>query len=117
MKRKVVYDPTLGFTWHFQIGGSEASAIRWFCNKIGAELPKEDPAQNAGSFIYNKQYPYFAAIWIDKKSGGGTCAHEVAHAVMHVCRVFEMDPREVDEFQASYHGYLYRQLTSLFYRR
>lgn len=120
MKRKKINDPVLGFRWYFQIGASEDSAYSWYCKAFN--IPKPEPhtiaeSVHSGSFGSNKDIAFSGLIWIADKQGGTTMAHECAHAANNVCRVLELDPREADEFHASYCGYLFRELNKLFYKK
>lgn len=116
MKRRRLVDPVFGFHWYFQIGGTQASAFQWYCKKFNLKVPETDET-NAGCFGENDSVKYTGVIWITEKAGGSTYSHEIAHAVMHVCRVLELDPRQADEFQASYTGYLSKNLNQLAYRK
>lgn len=114
-KRKYLIDPILGFHWLLQYGGTEKEALLWYTNKFKL-LPPIFENKNAGCFANNDAVLYTGLIWVQKGGAASTMCHEIAHAVMHVCRVLELDPREADEFQASYTGYLGKHFTNLFYK-
>jgi len=105
MKKKKIEDPILGFHWHLQFGGCENKAIKQFCKLYDFPFP-EGELDLAGGFTTNIKYPYVGLIWVRQDRYAATIAHECAHATVHVCRVLDMDPREANEFQASYTGYL-----------
>lgn len=114
IKRKKLVDEVMGFRWYFQIGGSEDSAFKWYCSLFDLPPPPPHTLDNhAGCFGEHSHIPFTGLIWIRQGEGAGVMAHEIAHAVAHVCRTLELDPREADEFQASYTGYLMRNLNIL----
>lgn len=115
-KRKVLKDEILGFQWCFQIGGTEESAYRWFSKRYNLP-PAKLSGTNEGSFGHHESCEFTGLIWLNADCRASTLAHEAAHAVIHVCTVLDMDPREVDEFQASYIGYLVKHLNQLFYSK
>lgn len=118
MKRKKLFEEVLGFHWHFQIGGTEEEAIRWFCRIYNLPLPEPETHEgNVGSCTYSNRVRYAALIWLNKDCRSSTLSHEIAHAVVRVCSVLDLDPRQADEFQASYTGYLTKHLTKLFYQK
>lgn len=118
MKRHYLADPIFGFGFLLVVGGLEADAIKAYQRKFNLG-PAEGhiPGTNKGCFACNREVEYSGLIWVEKKASASTIAHEAAHATAHVCRVLSLDPREADEFQASYTGWLVRNLTRLYYRK
>lgn len=112
-KRKVIREPVMGFYWMLQYGGEESMALQWYSKALGVDTPENDDEANSGCFACNMSIPFSGLIWVCKDGGPSTVVHEISHAVMHVCRVLELNPVEADEFQASYQGYLMRQFAKL----
>ena len=114
-RRKRVIDKTLGFHWYMQYGGTAFDAQKWYCEKFDVRVPGSVAGEDYhhGLFVSVKAVPYSGLIWIKDTVGAIVMAHEIAHAVVHVCRVLELDPREADEFQACYTGYLMGELNRL----
>lgn len=120
MKRKVLNDYTLGFSFVLQIGGTELEAYQYYDKifKINSNHPTGvNDNKKRGIFSYNECWPYCCLIWINKDSGAGTMAHESAHAAMHVCSTLGINPVEADEFQATYTGFLSRELANLYFKK
>jgi len=116
-KSSILIDPIFGFHFMLVVGGKESDAMRRFCRKLGLPMPEARLDRSRGCFSFNRDEEFNGLIWIEDKARSGTLAHECAHATAHVCRVLELDPREADEFQASYTGWLVRNLTRLYYRK
>jgi hypothetical protein len=118
LKTKYVKDYILGFHFLVCIGGTEIDAMRKFCSKFGFLFPDDvKEGSHRGMFAENASKPFCGLIWVEKKAGAGTIAHECAHAANHVCRVLELDPRHADEFHSSYLGWLVREVTAVYWRR
>lgn len=116
-KLKYLTDPIFGFHFLVVVGGKESDAMRKFCRTFGFEYPEIQLDTNRGSFSHNDKSPYCGLIWLENGASAATMAHEAAHATAHVCRVLDLDPREADEFQASYTGWLVRELNKLYWRK
>lgn len=110
-------DPIFGFYFMMVVGGKESDAMRKFCRRFNLRPPDIVLDTNLGSFAENADSPYCGLIWVEEDASASTIAHECAHATAHVCRVLQLDPRQADEFQASYTGWLVRNMTRLYYRR
>ena len=116
-KSKLLIDPIFGFYFYLTIGGKEIDSIRKFCRKYKFDVPEGEFCTNLGSFTANMATAYAGSIWLGDGVGTGTIAHECAHAANHVCKVLELDPRQADEFHASYCGWLTKEAVKLFYRK
>lgn len=116
-KSTVLVDPIFGFHFMLVVGGKESDAVRKFCKRLNLPMPDVRLDENRGCFCENESSRYNGLIWVEAKCGASTIAHECAHATAHVCRVFELDPRHADEFQASYTGWLVKELTKLYWRK
>lgn len=116
MKRSRLIDPIFGFHFWMQVGGTEQGACNWYLKAIDKELIFCD-GTNRGCFVEQTGVPFSGLIWVESDARLSTITHEVAHAVMHVCRVLDLDPRQADEFQAYYSGYLNKHFTKLYNRR
>lgn len=110
-RRKIIRDPILGFNFYVQVGGTSKQAEQWLEDLYDIRFPPEESKHfYPGVFGSHYSIPYAGLIWLDKKCGGSTMAHEVAHAVTNVCRVLEMNPINSDEFHASYTGWLFKEV-------
>lgn len=116
-KARHLLDPIFGFHFLLIIGGKESDAMRRFCREFTFAYPEVELDKNRGSFSHNESARYCGLIWIEHKGSASTIAHEAAHATAHVCRVLDLDPREADEFQASYTGWLVHELNKLYWRK
>jgi len=115
LKRKIIFDPVLGFTFYLQVGGTEIETYQWIQSKLGWKIPDQLGA-NTGSFGVNSNNNFVGVLWLSNKCGGSTVVHEVAHAAIHVCRALDMNPLTCEEFFTSYTGWLFRQV-NLFMQR
>ena len=116
-KTTVLVDPIFGLHFMMVVGGKESDAVSKFCRKIDAPMPDVELDKSRGSFSYNNSAQNNGLIWVEERASASTIAHECAHATAHVCRVLELDPRQADEFQASYTGWLVRNMTRLYLKR
>lgn len=110
--RWIFNDDLLGFQWLVQVGGDDRSALEWYTERFQVPMPANwEFDSSRGVFAAHPQMQYAGLIWLEDDVRVSTSTHEVAHAVVHVCTVLDMDPRQANEFQALYTGWLNKHIT------
>lgn len=100
------------------VGGLEKDAVLWMCRKEDLTPPaKYSYGSNNGSFSANLDFPYTGALWVSKRAGCSTWAHECTHCAIHTARTLGIDTSTGEEFVATYVGYLMRELQKVWAKK